>query len=206
MTAAEDLYREGRAAVLERAQATIDGGATGDPVLRYERRRRRRKFSGHGDGVVPETKLDALRRVAALVLANEVLLDAARENDPDRLDPAAEALEAELGGESSEAALRRFEQGSAALLDRLISEADLVVEHVYPVARTASDVTAFVAVELHLVARMLDPTYEPSDARLLMRTLNGSLRSMFGHGLEDWVAERVKPWRNMVIRRGLAWP
>lgn len=206
MTAAEDLYREGRTAVLQRAQAIIDGGATGDPVLPYTRRRRRRKFSGQGDGVVPKTKLDALRRVAALVLANDVLLDAARANDPDRLDPAAEALEAELGDESAELALSRFEQGSAALLDRLINEADLAVEHVYPVARTACDVTAFVAVELHLVARMLDPTYEPSDARLLMRTLNGSLRSMFGHGLEDWLAERVKPWRNMVIRRGLAWP
>ena len=206
MTAAEDLYREGRTAVLERAQTIIDGGSTDHPVARFTRRRRRRKFTGQGGGIVPETKLDALRRVAALVLANDVLLDAARANDPDRLDPAAEALEAELEHESAEVALSRFEQGSAALLDRLIIEADLSVEHVYPVARTAADVTAFIAVELHLVARMLDATYEPSDARLLMRTFNGSLRSMFGHGLEDWVAERVKPWRNMVIRRGLAWP
>ena len=45
---------------------------------------------------------------------------------------------------------------------------------------------------------MLDPTYEPDDARTLMRTLNESLRSMLGHGAEDWVSERVKPWREHI--------
>ena len=39
---------------------------------------------------------------------------------------------------------------------------------------------------MHLIARMLDPTYEPHDARTLMRTLTESLRSMLGHGVEDW--------------------
>ena len=95
---------------------------------------------------------------------------------------------------------------SASLLARLRTDPDLDVEAVYPVARTASDLATFVAVEMHLIARMLDPTYEPADARTLMHTLNESLRSMLGHGVEDWVSERVKPWRNMVIRRGLAWP
>ena len=59
---------------------------------------------------------------------------------------------------------------------------------------------------MHLIARMLDPTYEPDDPRTLMHTLNESLRSMLGHGAEDWVSEPRKPWRNMVIRRGLAGP
>ena len=58
---------------------------------------------------------------------------------------------------------------------------------------------------MHLIARMLDPTYEPDDPRTLMRTLNESLRSMLGHGAEDG-CRSAKPWRNMVIRRSLAWP
>ena len=73
-------------------------------------------------------------------------------------------------------------------------------------ARTAADIAAFVAVELHLVARMIDPTYVPDEARELMRLYNSSLRPVLGHGLESWAAERVKPWRGLVIRRGLAWP
>ena len=103
-------------------------------------------------------------------------------------------------------AAQRFGDDSASLLARLRTDPDLDVEAIYPVARTASDLATFVAIEMHLIARMLDPTYEPDDARTLMRTLNESLRSMLGHGAEDWVSERVKPWRNMVIRRGLAWP
>ena len=43
---------------------------------------------------------------------------------------------------------------------------------------------------MHLIARMLDPTYEPDDPRTLMHTLNESLRSMLGHGAEDCVGAR----------------
>ena len=120
--------------------------------------------------------------------------------------PAAEAIEAEIAELEPATAAQRFGDDSASLLARLRTDPDLDVEAIYPVARTASDLATFVAVEMHLIARMLDPTYEPDDARTLMRTLNESLRSMLGHGAEDWVSERVKPWRNMVIRRGLAWP
>ena len=73
----------------------IDGGSGADPILRYRRRRLlRRRRPVEVD--LPETKLAAIRRAASFVAANEVLLDAAVANDPDRLDPAAEAIEAEL--------------------------------------------------------------------------------------------------------------
>lgn len=205
MTAAEHLYREGRTAVLERATAVIDGGATGDPVLRYKRRRRFRPSITDLSENVPGTKLGVVRRAAGLAAANDLVLDAAEASDPGVLDAVVD-MEAEIDTLAAREALARFETASTALLDRLIADRLLVIETVYPVARTASDLTAFVATEMHLQARMLDPTYEPSDARLLMHELNSSLRSMTGHGLEDWVSERVKPWRNMVIRRGLAWP
>ena len=58
---------------------------------------------------------------------------------------------------------------------------------------------------MHLIARMLDPTYEPDDPRTLMRTLNESLRSMLGHGAEDGVGAREAMAKHG-DRRGLAWP
>ena len=128
------------------------------------------------------------------------MLDAVVAADSTVLDPAAEAIEAEIADLEPATAAQRFGDDSASLLDRLRTDPNLDVETIYPVARTASDLATFVAVEMHLIARMLDPTYEPDDPRTLMRTLNESLRSMLGHGAEDWVSERVKPWRNMVIR------
>ena len=183
----------------------IDGGSGADPILRYRRRRLlRRRRPVEVD--LPETKLAAIRRAASFVAANEVLLDAAVANDPDRLDPAAEAIEAELADLDAPTALQRFEQHSTQVHARCLAEPELAVDHVYPVARTAADLLAFMAAELHLQARMLDPTYEPSDARTLAHELNQALRPVLGSGLENWLIERVTPWRNMVIRRGLAWP
>ncbi len=187
------------------ANTVIDGGSGADPIPRYRRRRLlRRRRPVEVD--LPETKLAAIRRAAGFVAANEVLLDAAVASDPDRLDPAAEAIEAELADVDGPTALQRFEQHAARVLDRCLADPVLAVDHVYPVARTAADLLAFMAAELHLQARMLDPTYEPSDARALAHELNQALRPVLGSGLENWLTERVTPWRNLVIRRGLAWP
>lgn len=206
MLTAEAVLGEGRQAVVDRATSMISNDTEGQPVARYQRRslfRRRRPAESPN---VPDTQLDALRRAASFVASNLVLLDAAAADDPDRLDPAAEAIDRELAEATAQEALAQFEAASAQLVDRLVADPDLVVERVYRVARTSSELAVFVATELHLVARMLDPTYEPADARALAHLLNQSLRSMMGHGLEDWITERIMPWRNLVIRRGLAWP
>ena len=195
-------YWERPRAVVDRATSMISNDTEGQPVARYQRRslfRRRRPAESPN---VPDTQLDALRRAASFVASNLVLLDAAAD-DPDRLDPAAEAIDRELAEATAQEALAQFEAASAQLVDRLVADPDLVVERVYRVARTSSELAVFVATELHLVARMLDPTYEPADARALAHLLNQSLRSMMGHGLEDWITERIMPWRNLAIRRPL---
>ena len=206
MTAAEELYREGRTAVLQRAEAVIDGGATGDEVAVY---RRRRLFQPAPTAALranlPDTKLGAIRRAAGLATANAVVLDAAEANDPEMLEAVVE-LEEEVHRLPAREALTRFETSSTDLFDRLVASRDLVVETVYPVTHTAAGLTVFIATEMHLQARMLDPTYEPSNARTLAHELNQALRPVLGSGLENWLTERVTPWRNMVIRRGLAWP
>ncbi|MEM9520805.1 MAG: hypothetical protein AAGA37_15910 [Actinomycetota bacterium] len=184
----------------------IDTSSVVDEVAQFRRRRLLRRSPPPHSGNVPAMKLDAIRAAAALVLANDVLLDAARADDQPLLDARSDEIEADVAAQSAAEALACFQEASQHLLDRLLAEPDLPVENVYPVARVASDLAIFVATEMHLIARMLDPTYVPADPRLLLHTLNGSLRSMIGHGLEDWVTERVMPWRNMVIRRGLAWP
>ena len=205
MVAAEAAFREGRAAVISRARTMIEADAGDDPVPRY---RRRRLLRPRRAVVVdlPETKLAALRRVAGFVEANEILLDAATDDDPDRVDPAAEAIEARLADVDAPTALEHFDRHAGRVLDRCLAEPDLDVHHVYPVARDAEDLAAFMAAELHLTARMLDPTYEPGDARALARLVNQALRPVLGSGLENWMTERITPWRNLVIRRGLAWP
>ncbi|MEO0493322.1 MAG: hypothetical protein AAF081_07890 [Actinomycetota bacterium] len=206
MLAAESLFVEGRHAAVDRATAVVNADTGDVRVERFARRRLLRSRRADASANVPDTRLAAIRLAAAFVASNHALLDAAEAGTPDTLDPAAAAIEEEVAALDPHAALARFVDESATLLERLRARPDLDVDAVYPVARTASDLAAFVAVELHLIARMLDPTYEPADARSLMHVLNESLRSMLGHGAEDWVSERVKPWRNMVIRRGLAWP
>lgn len=205
MLAAEAAFREGQAAVSERATTMIDTGSGDEPVARYRRRRlfRRRRSV---DLDLPETKLAALRRVAGFVQANEVLLLAAADHDPARLDPEAEAIEAELAGVDGPTALARFDDYAERVLSRCLADPDLDVTVVYPVARTASDLAAFMAAELHLTARMLDAAYEPTDARALAHLVNQALRPVLGSGVENWLTERVTPWRNLVIKRGLAWP
>ncbi|MEM9465953.1 MAG: hypothetical protein AAGA90_11300 [Actinomycetota bacterium] len=205
MLAAEAAFREGREAVIRRATTVIDTGTGDEAVGRYRRRRLlRRRRPVEVD--LPATRLDAIRRVAGFVEANAVLLDAAEADDPDRLDPAADAIELELRTVDAATAVARFETHSIRVLDRCLADPELGVSNVYPVARTASDLAAFVAVELHLAARMLDPTHAPTDARALARLVNQALRPVLGSGLENWITERVTPWRNLVIRRGLAWP
>lgn len=206
MLAAEAVFTEGRKAVIDRACAVIGADTLDEPVIRFTRRRLLRHRAAPANANLPGTRADAIRFAAAFVAANHVVLDAATAANSAALDPAAEAIEAEIAELEPATAACRFDEDSASLLDRLRTDPDLEVEAIYPVARTASDLATFVAVEMHLIARMLDPTYEPADARTLMHTLNESLRSMLGHGAEDWVSERVQPWRNMVIRRGLAWP
>ena len=206
MLAAEAVFAEGRQAVIDRASAVLGADTLDEPVVRFTRRRLLRRRPALANVNLPDTRADAIRFAASFVAANHAVLDAVVAADSTVLDPAAEAIEAEIAELEPATAAQRFGDDSASLLARLRTDPDLDVEAIYPVARTASDLATFVAVEMHLIARMLDPTYEPDDARTLMRTLNESLRSMLGHGAEDWVAERVKPWRNMVIRRGLAWP
>ncbi len=192
--------------MLERAEAVIAADRVDEPIARYERRRRRARPGATGGPIVPATRAEAIRRVASLVLANEALLDAASGGDTGQLDAEAERIEQLVADDSVAAALGRFAERSPTLLERCEAEPGLAVEHVYPMARTADDIASFVAVELHLVARMLDPAYVPPNGRQLMRLYNGALRPVLGHGLESWAAERVKPWRGLVIRRGLAWP
>ena len=206
MLAAEAVFTEGRQAVIDRASTVIDANTLDEPVVRFARRRLLRRRAAPANANLPDTRADAIRFAASFVAANHAVLDAVVAADSTVLDPAAEAIEAEIAELEPATAAQRFGDDSASLLDRLRTDPNLDVETIYPVARTASDLATFVAVEMHLIARMLDPTYEPDDPRTLMRTLNESLRSMLGHGAEDWVSERVKPWRNMVIRRGLAWP
>ena len=206
MLAAEAVFAEGRQAVIDRASAVIGADTLDEPVVRFTRRRLLRRRPAPANVNLPDTRADAIRFAASFVAANHAVLDAVVAADSTVLDPAAEAIEAEIAALEPTTAAQRFGDDSASLLDRLRTDPNLDVEAIYPVARTASDLATFVAVEMHLIARMLDPTYEPDDARTLMRTLNESLRSMLGHGAEDWVSEHVKPWRNMVIRRGLAWP
>ena len=206
MLAAEAMFAEGRQAVIDRASAVIGADTLDEPVVRFTRRRLLRRRPAPANANLPNTRADAIRFAASFVAANHAVLDAVVAADSTALDPAAEAIEAEIAELEPATAAQRFDDDSASLIDRLRTDPNLDVEAIYPVARTASDLATFVAVEMHLIARMLDPTYEPDDARTLMHTLNESLRSMLGHGAEDWVTEHVKPWRNMVIRRGLAWP
>lgn len=206
MLAAEAVFAEGRQAVIDRASAVIGADTLDEPVVRFTRRRLLRRRPAPANANLPNTRADAIRFAASFVAANHAVLDAVVAADSTALDPAAEAIEAEIAELEPATAAQRFDDDSASLIDRLRTDPNLDVEAIYPVARTASDLATFVAVEMHLIARMLDPTYEPDDARTLMHTLNESLRSMLGHGAEDWVTEHVKPWRNMVIRRGLAWP
>ena len=206
MIAAEAVFAEGRQAVIDRASAVIGADTLDEPVVRFTRRRLLRRRPAPANANLPDTRADAIRFAASFVAANHAVLDAVVAADSTALDPAAEAIEAEIAELEPATAAQRFNDDSASLIDRLRTDPNLDVEAIYPVARTASDLATFVAVEMHLIARMLDPTYEPDDARTLMHTLNESLRSMLGHGAEDWVTEHVKPWRNMVIRRGLAWP
>ncbi len=206
MLAAEAVFAEGRQAVIDRASAVLGADTLDEPVVRFTRRRLLRRRPAPANVNLPDTRADAIRFAASFLAANHAVLDAVAAANSAALDPAAEAIEAKIAELEPATAARRFGDDSASLLDRLRTDPDLDVEAIYPVARTASDLATFVAVEMHLIARMLDPTYEPADARMLMHTLNESLRSMLGHGAEDWVSERVKPWRNMVIRRGLAWP
>ena len=206
MLAAEAVFAEGRQAVIDRANAVLGADTLDEPVVRFTRRRLLRRRPAPANVNLPDTRADAIRFAASFVAANHAVLDAVVAADSTVLDPAAEAIEAEIAALEPTTAAQRFGDDSASLLDRLRTDPNLDVEAIYPVARTASDLATFVAVEMHLIARMLDPTYEPDDARTLMRTLNESLRSMLGHGAEDWVTARVTPWRNMVIRRGLAWP
>ena len=207
MSSASDAYRAGRAAVVTLARRTIEADTLDTEVRRHvPRRARRRPTPDTPDGLLPDTHLDVIRRVAALLLANEALLDAATGGDTAQLDAASEAIEHEVAGLDATTALDRFTVSADRFLERVDADPNLAVDHVYPVARTAADLVAFVGVELHLVARMLDPTYRPDDPRTLMRLYNGALRPVLGHGLESWASERVKPWRGLVIRRGLAWP
>ena len=206
MLAAEAVFAEGRQAVIDRASAVIDADTLDEPVVRFARRRLLRRRPAPANVNLPDTRADAIRFAASFVAANHAVLDAVVGRG---------FLGARSGRRGDRSRDRRTRPGHCgATLRRRLGEParptpdrpDLDVEAIYPVARTASDLATFVAVEMHLIARMLDPTYEPDDPRTLMRTLNESLRSMLGHGAEDWVSERVKPWRNMVIRRGLAWP
>ena len=206
MLAAEAMFAEGRQAVIDRASAVIGADTLDEPVVRFTRRRLLRRRPAPANANLPDTRADAIRFAASFVAANHAVLDAVVAADSTALDLAAEAIEAEIAELEPATAAQRFDDDSASLIDRLRTDPNLDVEAIYPVARTASDLATFVAVEMHLIARMLDPTYQPDDARTLMHTLNESLRSMLGHGAEDWVSEHVKPWRNMVIRRGLAWP
>ena len=206
MLAAEAVFAEGRQAVIDRASAVTGADTLDEPVVRLTRRRLLRRRPAPANANLPDTRADAIRFAASFVAANHAVLDAVAAADSTALDPAVKAIEAEIAELEPANAAQRFSDDSATLLDRLRTDPNLDVEAIYPVARTASDLATFVAVEMHLIARMLDPTYEPDDARTLMHTLNESLRSMLGHGAEDWVTEHVKPWRNMVIRRGLAWP
>ncbi|MEM8707090.1 MAG: hypothetical protein AAGE98_11585 [Actinomycetota bacterium] len=206
MLAAQAVFEEGRRAVIDTAGAVIAADATADPVARFRPRRPSRRRRIAADPNIPATKLDAVRFAATFVASNHAVLDAAEAASPETLDPAVAVIEAEIADLDATEALARFTDDTPSLLDRIADDADLDVTAVYPVARTASDLAAFVAVELHLAARMLDPTHAPDDARALMRTLNEALRSMLGHGIEDWFSVRFNPWRQMVIRRGLAWP
>ena len=206
MIPAGTLFRTGQRSVVERGNAAVEAEQLDDRVARYERRRGRSRRGETGGAIVPSTVGEALCRVTSLVLANHALLDAAATGTTDELDAEAERIEQQLADTSPAAALDQFADVSLPLLERCEAEPDRPVGHVYPMARTAADIAAFVAVELHLVARMIDPTYVPDEARELMRLYNSSLRPVLGHGLESWAAERVKPWRGLVIRRGLAWP
>ncbi|NDH87904.1 MAG: hypothetical protein EBY61_04580 [Actinobacteria bacterium] len=114
-----------------------------------------------------------------------------------------------------------FTEGRQAVIDRAstVIDADTLDEPVVRFARrrllrrraapananlpdTRADAIRFAAAFVAANHAVLDAVASTDSSA----PLNESLRSMLGHGVEDWVSERVKPWRNMVIRRGLAWP
>ena len=130
-----------------------------------------------------------IRFAAAFVAANHAVLDAISAADSTALDLAAGAIEAEIAELEPATAAQRFGDDSASLLARsgpiptstsrrsTRSPAPPRSRHLRG-GRDAPD------------RPDIDPTYEPDDPRTLMHTLNESLRSMLGHGAEDWVSRR----------------
>ena len=138
MLAAEAVFAEGRQAVIDRATAVMGADTLDEPVVRFTRRRLLRRRPAPANVNLPDTRADAIRFAASFVAANHAVLDAVVAADSSALDPAADAIEAEIAELDPATAAQRFGDDSASLLDRLRTDPNLDVETIYPVARTAS--------------------------------------------------------------------
>ena len=116
MLAAEAVFTEGRQAVIDRASAVIDADTLDEPVVRFARRRLLRRRPAPANANLPDTRADAIRFAAAFVAANHAVLDAVAAADSSALDPAADAIEAEIAELEPATAAQRFGDDSASLL------------------------------------------------------------------------------------------
>ena len=131
MLAAEAVFAEGRQAVIDRATAVLGADTLDEPVVRCAPPTAPTPPCA-GKRQPAHTRADAIRFAASFVAANHAVLDAVVAADSSALDPAADAIEAEIAELDPATAAQRFGDDSASLLDRP-DRPDLDVETIYPV-------------------------------------------------------------------------